>query len=364
MAGVGEALAAGAAGKRLEREQVLALLGAELPELMLAAAAACRRVHPRPARSYVVDRNINHTNVCLAQCRFCAFWRPPGHPEAYLLGEEAILAKVEEAVAAGATQILMQGGLHPEIGLEWLCRTLRAIKSRFPVHLHSLSPPEVVHAARRDGVSLPEAMARLHEAGLDSLPGGGAEVLADLIRGRVSPGKCTVEEWFEVMAAAADLGMRTTATMMFGHGEGAGERVEHLLRVREAQDRLGCFEAFIPWTYQPGNTALGGRSTGGDAYLRMVAVARLALDNVAHVQASWVTQGLKVAAVALHGGADDMGGTMMEENVVRAAGAKPDATRDEVVEAIRAAGFAPWQRDTYYRPLAPGMPLAPAPGRQ
>ena len=348
---------------RLSGEQVLALWQADLPELMLAAAAACAQRHPAPVRTYVVDRNINYTNVCVCQCRFCAFWRPAGHPEAYVLEEAAILAKVAEAVAAGATQIMLQGGLHPDIGLDRLCQMLAAVKSHFEVHLHSLSPPEVVHAARQGGVGVGEALARLREAGLDSLPGGGAEVLAEGIRGRASPAKCTVEEWFAVMAAAGGLGMPATATMMFGHGDSDQERTAHLLRVREAQDEWGCFSAFIPWTYQPGNTALGGEEAGGHAYLKTLAVARLALDNVANLQASWVTQGLKVAAVALHGGANDMGGTMMEENVVRAAGARPDATQEQVVAAIEGAGFQAVQRDTYYRPVRAGEPLAPAPGR-
>lgn len=364
MAGIAEILAAGAVGKRLSGEQILALEGADLTELMLAADARCRQWHPSPIRTYVIDRNINYTNVCTCGCAFCAFWRPEGHAEAYLLEPETILAKVAELVAVGGTQVMLQGGLNPAVRLEWLCEVFRAIKERFPVHLHSLSPPEIVFLANREGLGVDETLARLHAAGLDSLPGGGAEVLASGIRSRVSPAKCTVGEWLGVMEAAGRLGMSCTATMMFGHGETVAERVSHLLAIRDLQDRAGCFTAFIPWTYQPGNTALGGSEVGGHAYLRMLAISRLALDNIPHLQASWVTQGLGLAAVALHGGADDIGGTMMEENVVRAAGARPDAAMGEVVAAIGRAGFTPALRDTYYRPRQVGDVLPPAPGRQ
>ncbi|GAG00134.1 unnamed protein product, partial [marine sediment metagenome] len=264
-----------------------------------AADGACRKRHPQPYRTYVVDRNINYSNVCVSGCRFCAFWRDERAADAYVLETEQVLAKIEEAVALGATQILMQGGLHPSLPLEWYERLCREIKAQHQVHLHSFSPPEIVHLAELSGLSIEEVLSRLRAAGLDSLPGGGGEILCERVRRELSPRKCSADEWFAVMRAAQGLGMPTTATMMFGHIETAGERVEHLVRVRELQDETGGFTAFIPWTYQPLNTALGGRAAGGHDYLRTLAISRLVLDNVENVQASWVTQGAKIAQLAL-----------------------------------------------------------------
>lgn len=339
------------AGERLSAAAAVALFEADLVDLGAAADAACRRRHPEPYRTYVIDRNINYSNVCVSRCRFCAFWRDECAPDAYVLETDQVLAKVEEAAAVGATQILMQGGLHPSLPLEWYERLCQAIKARCPVHLHSFSPPEVVHLAAVSGLAVDEVLARLKAAGLDSLPGGGAEILCDRVRGELSPRKCTGDEWLEAMRAAQRLGMPTTATMMFGHIETLEERVEHLMRVRDLQDETGGFTAFIPWTYQPLNTALGGRPAGGHDYLRTLAISRLVLDNIENLQASWVTQGPKIAQVAVRFGANDLGGTMLEENVVRAAGAEYLMSRQEIVRIIEDAGFEARQRDTTYRLL-------------
>ncbi len=341
-------------GRRLSDSDALALMGsAQLLELGLAADAVCRMLHPQPCRTYVVDRNINYTNVCTSKCRFCAFWRDADSPEAYLLSDEEIHRKIGEAVELGATQILMQGGLHPGLRIEWYEALIRGIKGRFDIHLHSLSPSEVVQIARASGLGLETTIARLRDAGLDSIPGGGAEILSDSSRESLSPGKCTAGEWIEVMATAHGLGMRTTATMMFGHTETLAERVEHLNRVRSLQDRTGGFTAFIPWTFQPSNTRLGGHSVGAYEYLRTLAISRLYLDNVANLQASWVTQGEQIGQVALRFGANDLGSTMIEENVVAAAGVRFRMSEEEIRQAISGAGFMPCRRDTYYNLLEP-----------
>jgi len=345
------ALERAADGQRLTAEHARALFHAPLAALGAAADAICRRLHPEPLRTFVIDRNINYSNVCVSGCRFCAFFRPPGHPEGYLLSHEEIIEKVAEAVALGATQILMQGGLHPDLPLSWFEELFGKIKARFPVHLHSLSAPEIVHLARLSGLTIGETLARLRQAGLDSLPGGGAEILCDRVRSRLSPRKCTVEEWFAVMREAHALRMRATATMMFGHLETAADRAAHLLRVREFQDDTGLFTAFIPWTFQPANTALGGEAVGPHEYLRTLAISRLVLDNVSHLQASWVTQGADIAQVSLAFGADDLGSTMIEENVVRAAGVTFRMSAAELADLIRRAGFTPARRDTYYHLL-------------
>jgi cyclic dehypoxanthinyl futalosine synthase len=338
-------------GKRLLAEEAVALFGAPLALLGAAADHACRRLHPEPVRTFVIDRNINYSNICISGCRFCAFFRPPRHAEGYLLSQDQILEKVEEAVAVGATQILMQGGLHPELPLEWFEETFRAIKARFPITIHSLSAPEVVHLSRISDLTFRDTLARLQAAGLDSLPGGGAEILCDDIRSALSPRKCTVEEWCGVMREAHALGMRATATMVFGHIETPAHRVRHLLRVRELQDETGVFTAFIPWTFQPANTALGGKAAGPHDYLRTLAISRLALDNIANLQASWVTQGEKIGQLSLAFGANDLGSTMIEENVVRAAGVEFRLSADELAALIRGAGFTPARRDTQYRIL-------------
>ncbi|MEW5914664.1 MAG: cyclic dehypoxanthinyl futalosine synthase [Thermodesulfobacteriota bacterium] len=354
-----EALAAAEEGQRLSPTQALALLGsAELLDLGRLAHGARLRHNPEPVVTYAVDRNINFTNVCTAGCRFCAFFRPPGHEEGYVLERAELARKIQETLDLGGTQILIQGGLHPEIGVEAICDTFRFIKENFPIHIHGLSPPEVVHMARLDGLSLAEALDRLMAAGLGSIPGGGAEILSERVRGLVAPGKCTADEWLQVMRLAHGKGLMTTATMMFGSVETPAERIEHLTRLRGLQDESlakgrGRFTAFIPWSFQPDHTALAHTppATAVD-YLRMLAVSRLFLDNFAHLQASWVTQGAKIAQVALTFGADDLGSTMIEENVVAAAGVSFRLPREELVRLAEDMGFVAQQRDTFYRPVA------------
>jgi len=347
---VEHALGAAVEKERLSTDEALVLLEqADLPSLAAAAHAVRCRMADERVVTYVVDRNINSTNVCVSGCRFCAFYREPGDPSGYVLSLDELDRKIEETVALGGTQILMQGGLHPELRLEFFEDMLRHIKANFSVHVHSFSPPEIVHFARLNEMSVETVLRRLREAGLDSLPGGGAEVLVERVRRSLSPRKCTTQEWLEVMRTAHVLPMPTTATMMFGHIETLAERVEHLERIRALQDETGGFTAFIPWTYQPANTALGGRAVGGHDYLRTLAVSRLFLDNVRNVQASWVTQGAKIASVALFFGANDLGGTMIEENVVAAAGTSYSMSIEEIRALIEDAGFEPRQRTTLYK---------------
>lgn len=353
-----QALRAAENGSRLSAEQALVLLEeADLLMLGRLAHAARLRHNPELVVTYVVDRNINTTNICLSGCRFCAFFRPPGADGGYVLSREELGHKIDETLALGGTQILMQGGLHPQIGVEATCETFRFIKEHHPIHIHGLSPPEVVHMAALDGLSLEEAMDRFIEAGLGSIPGGGAEILVDRVRELIAPGKCGTEKWLEVMGLAHAKGLNTTATMMFGSLETTAERIEHLARLRDLQDHSLAnagrgFTAFIPWTFQPANTALAevAPATAVD-YLRMLAVARLFLDNFPHLQASWVTQGAKIAQMALSFGADDLGSTMIEENVVAAAGANFRLSREEMVRLAGDLGYKACQRDTFYNPV-------------
>ena len=343
-------LAKAADGGRLSLEEGEALFArGELLALGEAAAQVRRRLHPQPVVTYIIDRNINYTNICGCECRFCAFWRRPEHPQAYVLPQEELFVKIEETLAANGTAIMLQGGLHPSLTLAYCTEMLRAIKERYKIHIHSFSPPEIVHLARLSHLSPLAVLEALQKAGLDSLPGGGAEILDNRVRGVISPAKITWEEWMEVMAQAHQIGMKTTATMMFGHVETYRERVAHLIRVREQQDRTGGFTAFIPWTFQPQNTNLGGTAAGGAEYLKTMAISRLILDNVPNLQVSWVTQGAKVAQVALAFGANDFGSLMLEENVVRAAGVSYRVPLAEITHSITAAGFRPQQRDTFYR---------------
>jgi len=362
--------------KRLSADEALDLLErADLMDLGRRADAMCRRLHPGRVRTYAVDRNINFTNICACRCRFCAFWRPAEAPDAYILDDDAIADKIREAVALGATHILMQGGVHGGLGLGFYEALLRGIRrspqatrrgERFAVRIHSFSPPEIVALAAREGLAVRETLERLRSAGLDSLPGGGAEILVDRVRRLISPRKCTADEWIACMRTAQTLGMPTTATMVFGHVETAEERVEHLRRLRDLQDETGRhgrldvasgFTAFIAWPFQAPNTDLersgalgpGWQPVTGAEYLRMVAVARLFLDNVPNVQASWVTMGPKIGQAALVFGANDLGSTMIEENVVAAAGCVHRATPEGLERLIRSAGFEPLQRDCYYR---------------
>lgn len=337
-------------GRRLTPEEgVEVLVKADLLWLGRAAEMIRKRKHPEKNVTFIIDRNINYTNVCLCRCRFCAFYRDKDHPDAYIISDDQLFAKIEETVAMGGTEVLIQGGLHPDLGLAYYLKMLRSIKERFNIHIHSFSPPEVVHMHRTSGLPVREVLVALKEAGLDSLPGGGAEILDNRVRRAISPEKITWEEWMEVMHEAHLQGLKTTATMMFGHLETPEERIMHMVRVREAQDRTGGFTAFIPWSFQPRNTQLGGDTATGVDYLRTLATARLMLDNIPNLQASWVTQGAKLAQVALCFGANDFGSTMLEENVVRSAGVTYRVALGDIIRCIKDAGYTPAQRTTDYR---------------
>jgi len=353
---VGGILARATGGERLAGAELQELFErATLHELGAAASTVRQRHNPGRVVSYIIDRNINYTNVCVYRCRFCAFYRKPGDAEAYLLPFETIAEKIEETLAAGGTGILLQGGVHPDLRIDFYEGLLRRLKAAFPaIHLHAFSAPEVWYIAKVERLPVAEVVARLKAAGLESIPGGGAEVLEDETRKRIfSRAKASTEQWLAVHRAAHDLSMRTTATMMFGVGEPISARVEHLLRVRELQDSTGGFTAFIPWTFQEENTELEGEvePSGGHDYLRTLAISRLALDNIRHVQGSWVTQGPKIGQLSLFFGADDLGSIMLEENVVAAAGAAWRMTREEMERLITDAGFTPLQRRTLYEPL-------------
>ncbi len=308
-----------------------------------------RRLHPDGVVTFVVDRNVNYTNICDSKCSFCAFYRTKDAADAYILTSEQIYGKIAELVAQGGTQLLMQGGLNPELKIDFFEELFREIRKRFPtVQNHSLSPAEVTCIADNSALSIDETLLRLKNAGLDSIPGGGAEILVDEVRSSISPKKIGWEQWGGVMLKAARLGMPTTATMMFGSSEKPEDIVEHLFRVREIQDQGGSFTAFIPWTYQPGNTELGGITATGVDYLKVLALSRIVLDNIPNIQASWVTQGAKMASVALFFGANDLGGTMLEENVVAAAGCSFCMSQQEMINLIHGAGFRAAQRTTTY----------------
>ena len=353
-----KALDTARSGMRLSREHALCLLReADLIKLGHLAHGARLRHNPDKVVTYAVDRNINTTNACISGCRFCAFFRPPESEDAYVLSREELGRKIDETRALGGTQILIQGGLHPEIGVKATCEQFKFIKEHHPIHIHGLSPPEVVHMAQVDGITVDEALDRFIEAGLGSIPGGGAEILVDRVRKLIAPGKCGTDSWLSVMAKAHERGLFTTATMMFGSLETEEDRLEHLERLRQLQDQSlakgkGSFTAFIPWTFQPDHTALAEvRPATSVEYLRMLAVSRLFLDNFPHIQASWVTQGAKIAQLALTFGADDLGSTMIEENVVAAAGANFRLGRGELVRLSNQIGFEARQRDTFYKPL-------------
>ncbi len=337
----------------LDRKGALDLLiNGDLLELGRWADSIRRKLHPENRVTFVIDRNVNYTNICESRCTFCAFYRTPDAPDAYLLDHETILSKITELVERGGTQLLMQGGLNPKVGLEYIERLFQLIKERFPkVQNHSLSPAEVCHLAENAGLGIPEAITRLKKAGLDSIPGGGAEILVDEVRQLISPRKIGWEKWGEVMLEASAQGMPTTSTMMFGSKETAEQIIEHIFRIKELQAKGGSFTAFIPWTYQPGNTELGGETATGVEYLKVLALSRIILDNIPNIQASWVTQGSKLAQVALFFGANDIGGTMLEENVVAAAGCSFRMSQEEILELIQGAGFKAAQRSTTYKVL-------------
>lgn len=335
---------------QLYREAPTSLLGQLADEIRA-------RKHPEGHVTYIIDRNVNYTNVCVARCAFCAFYRPVGSPEGYVLGFDELFRKIEETIAVGGVQLLLQGGHNPDLPIEWYEDLFREIKKRYPAfRLHALSPPEVIHLSRLSQQSVPEVLDRLIAAGMDSVPGGGAEILVDRVRKLLHCyGKATADEWLDVMRHAHKKGLRTTATMMYGTVETDEERLEHLLRLRALQDETGGFTAFIAWSYQPEHTELQGNEATGIEYLRTLAVSRIVLDNFPSLQASWVTQGGKVGQLSLAYGANDMGSVMIEENVVRAAGASFCMDEVEIVRNIEDAGFSARRRNMHYEVL--GEPI-------
>ena len=339
-----------AAGARLDKREAQGLWDLDLLVLGRWADQARRRLNPGERVTFVIDRNINYTNICTSGCHFCAFFREPGSPEGFVLDTASLHQKLEELKNHGGTGVLLQGGLNPDLPFAYYEDLVRQIRGS-GLGVHGFSPPEIAFMALRFDLPLKETLTRLMEAGLSSIPGGGAEVLADRVRSQISPRKCNSGQWLEVMAAAHELGLKTSATMMFGHLESRAERLEHLLKIRDLQDRTRGFLSFIPWTFQPGATALGGEPLGAVEYLRTLAVSRLVLDNVPHLQVSWVTQGPKIAQVALKFGADDFGSTMLEENVVAATGVGFRLSREEIETLVRQAGYEPRVRDHRYNLL-------------
>jgi cyclic dehypoxanthinyl futalosine synthase len=347
-------------GQRITLDEGLAVAQSnDLTTIGRAADAVTRRLHPEPFRTYNIDRNVNYTNICAAECDFCAFFRKRRDADAYLLPREELYKKIDETVALGGDQILMQGGLHPTLGIEWYEELLSDLKGRYPaVNLHAFSPPELWHLHKVAKLPLRELLRRLKDAGLGSIPGGGGEILVDRVRAAMTRGKCMTDEWLQVMRVWHELGGRSSATMMFGHIETLGDRIEHLERLRQLQDDTGGFTAFICWTFQkpqgsdassPYFTMHDVPSAGAFEYLKMQAIARLYLDNFANIQSSWVTQGPKIGQVALFFGANDMGSLMIEENVVSAAGTVYYLSLDEIRSAIREAGYVPRQRNVFYQ---------------
>ncbi|MFN0280078.1 MAG: cyclic dehypoxanthinyl futalosine synthase [Pyrinomonadaceae bacterium] len=345
-------------GERLTADECTTLLESkDFVRIGLAAHEIRMRKNPTDVVTYIIDRNINYTNVCNVVCTFCAFYRRPGKPDTYVHSIEEICKRIDETIALGGTGVLMQGGLHPDFNIEWYEELLSTLHRKYPkFQLHCFSPPEIHNIHLISGLDYVTIMQRLKDAGLNSMPGGGAEILDDEVRKRVST-KCTSQEWLDVMRAVHKVGLRSTATMMFGIGDNISHRVNHLQKIRDLQDETGGFTAFIPWTFQRENTALGRKiieePTGID-YLQMLAVSRLFLDNINHIQASWLTQGLKLGQTALRFGADDMGSIMIEENVVSAAGASTQANERDLRHQIREAGFRPQQRDILYNHISRG----------
>jgi cyclic dehypoxanthinyl futalosine synthase len=339
-------------GTRLTFDEGVALFDCrDLPALGRAADAVTRRLHPEPYRTYNIDRNINYTNICAAVCDFCAFYRKSTDADAYLQPREVLYQKFEETIALGGDQVLMQGGLHPTLKLEWYEELLRDLRARYPqVNLHAFSPPEIWFFHKLNKLPLREVLQRLKDAGLGSLPGGGGEILVDRVRKAMTVNKCLTDEWLEVHRVWHQLGGRSTCTMMFGHIETLAERIETLERLRQLQDETGGFTAFICWTFQPENTAMADvPPAGAYEYLKTQAIARLYLDNIPNIQSSWVTQGPKIGQLALFFGANDMGSLMIEENVVSKAGTVFHLTLDQIKAAIREAGYAPRQRNVFYQ---------------
>lgn len=301
--------------------------------------------------TFIIDRNINYTNICKNECKFCAFFRRKNQRGAYLLTHEEILQKVQETVDAGGTQLMIQGGLHPDLDLSYYEKMLRRIKKHFDITIHSFTATEIQHFANCAGLSILETLKRLQAAGLDSLPGGGAEILVDDIRKKISPKKIMTDDWLNVMKLAHSIGMKSTATMVIGFGETFSQRLEHMQKIRDLQDETGGFRAFITWTYQPQNTALGGEKVSAQDYMKTLSMTRIFMDNVEHIQGSWVTQGERIGQLTQAFGADDLGSIMLEENVVRAAGTSFEMSTRKMIDLIRSAGKIPAQRNTKYEVL-------------
>jgi cyclic dehypoxanthinyl futalosine synthase len=339
------------AGERLTPDEGLKLLEShDLTALGRAADAVTRRLHPEPFRTYNIDRNINYTNACTAVCDFCAFYRPPGHEEVYVLERDVLHKKIEETIALGGDQILMQGGLHPKLPLEWYEDLLCDLRAKFPqVNIHAFSPPEIHHFTKISKLPLRTVLERLKDAGLGSLPGGGGEILVDRVRSEITRGKVMTDDWLNVNRVWHELGGRSTATMMFGHIETLAERIEHLERLRQLQDETGGFTAYICWTFQPDHTDMAHiPPAGAFEYLKTQAVSRLYLDNFANIQSSWVTQGEKIGQMALFFGANDMGSLMIEENVVAEAGTVYYLSLETIRRLIEESGYIPRQRNVFY----------------
>ena len=331
-------------------EGVELLMHGDLLELGKSADKICREKFG-DVTTFIIDRNINYTNICKNECKFCAFWRRKNQTGAYVLSHEEILEKVRETVDAGGTQVMIQGGLHPDLPIDYYEKMLRLIKKNFNVTIHSFTATEILHFAQMTGLSILDTLKRLQAAGLDSLPGGGAEILVDEVRKKISPKKIITDDWLKVMRLAHSIGMKSTATMVIGFGESPSHRVEHMEKIRRLQDETGGFRAFITWTYQPKNTALGGEKINSWDYMKTLAVTRIYLDNIAHIQGSWVTQGERIGQLTLGFGADDLGSIMLEENVVRAAGTAFEMSANKMVNLIRGAGKIPAQRNTRYEIL-------------
>ena len=337
----------------LSHEQALDYFRSEdLIGIGMEADAMRAKFHPEGVATYIIDRNINHTNFCTEYCTFCAFYRPMGHKEGYVLSFDEIAQKIQETLDLGGTGVLMQGGVNPDLKIEYFEALFSGLKKKFPIHLHCLSAPEILEIAEVSSLTIRDTIARLRDAGLDSIPGAGAEILDDDVRFKIARLKCRSQDWIDVHRTAHQLGVRTTATMMFGCGETDEQRVNHLEIIRNLQEETGGFTAFIPWPFQPENNPLGKKvpeEATAVEFLKTLAICRLYLDNVVNIQTSWVTQGLKVCQLGLRFGGNDVGSVMLEENVVRQAGAQHSATEEDLRRMIRDAGFIPKQRDTLYR---------------
>lgn len=337
-------------GKRISFDEALKLYDeADILSLGTCANIVKNKMHKDNKITFVIDRNINYTNICISGCRFCAFYKKPKEEGGYWISEKELDQKIEETLDLGGTQILLQGGMHPDKKLEDYEALLKYMKSNFDIHIHGFSPPEVSYISDIENLPIDEVLDRLINAGLGSIPGGGAEILVNEIRQKISPNKCNADIWLEVMEKAHNKGLKTTATMMFGHIETREDIIEHMMRLREVQDRTGGFTAFIPWTFQPSNTDLSAKTATAAEYLKVLSLSRIVLDNFDNIQASWVTQGAKIAQSALFFGANDLGSTMIEENVVKAADVDFRMPLDEMVRLIQSAGFEAWQRDCFYQ---------------